>query len=104
MNEQISTAQLIDFLDKRVILPVLTLFNRLEARPRTHDFDRALRAEVRDALWMLTKQWQMGEFKADDAGSLVSSKMYIEKTMLTKYKPAEHPAEALDDKWRYRDG
>lgn len=98
MNEQISTAQLIDFLDKKVILPVLTLFNRLEARPRTHDFDRALRAEVRDALWMLTKQWQMGEFKGDDAGSLVSSKMYIEKTMLTKYKPAEHPAETLDDK------
>lgn len=98
MNEQVSTAQLIDFLDKKVILPVLTLFNRLEARPRTHDFDRALRAEVRDALWMLTKQWQMGEFKGDDAGSLVSSKMYIEKTMLTKYKPAEHPTEALDDK------
>lgn len=98
MNEQISTAQLIDFLAKNVILPVLPLFNRLEARPRTHDFDRALRAEVRDALWMLTKQWQMGEFKADDAGSVVSSKMYIEKTMLTKYKPAEHPAETFDDK------
>lgn len=98
MNEQISTAQLIDFLNKKVILPVLPLFNRLEARPRTRDFDRALRAEVRDALWMLTKQWQMGEFRAEDAGSLVSSKMYIEKTMLTKYQPAEHPAEAFDDK------
>ena len=30
--------------------------------------DRALRAEVRDPLWMLTRQWQMGEFQGDDAG------------------------------------
>lgn len=97
MNEQLSTAQLLDFLDKKVILPTLTVFNRLEARPRTHDFDRALRAEIRDALWMLTKQWQMGEFKMDDAGSPVSSKMYVEKTMLTKYKPAGYPAVAFDD-------
>lgn len=97
MNEQISTSQLIDFFEKKVILPVLPVFNRLEARPRTHDFDRALRAEIRDALWMLTKQWQMGEFKADDTGSPISSKMYIDKTMLTKYKPAEHPAEVFDD-------
>jgi len=97
MNEQIPTAQLLEFLDKKVILPTLTVLNRLEARPRTHDFDQALRAEIRDALWMLTKQWQMGEFKMDDAGSLVSSKMYIEKTILTKYKPAGHPAEAFDD-------
>ena len=43
------------------------MWNRLEGRPRQHDFDRALKAEVRDALWMLTKQWQMGELTGDDA-------------------------------------
>ena len=51
--------------------PTITHWNRLEGRPRTEDFDRALRAEVRDALWMLSKQWQMGEFKGDDAGSTI---------------------------------
>ena len=40
----------------------VTIWNRLEGRPRSVDFTRALRAEVRDALWMLTRQWQMGEF------------------------------------------
>ena len=40
--------------------PTVTLWNRLEGRPRTRGFDRALRAEVRDALWMLTRQWQIG--------------------------------------------
>ena len=29
-------------------------------------------AEVRDPLWMLARQWQLGEFRGDDAGSAVS--------------------------------
>jgi hypothetical protein len=97
MNNQLSTAQLLQFIGKKLILSTLPVFNRLEGRPRTHDFDRALRAEVRDALWMLTKQWQMGEFRGDDAGSPVSSKLYLEKTMFTKYQPAQHGTEAFDD-------
>ena len=97
MNNQLSTAQLVQFLDKKLILSAMPVFNRLEGRPRTHDFDQALRAEVRDALWMLTKQWQMGEFRGDDAGSPVSSRLHLEKTMLTKYQPAQHAAVAFDD-------
>lgn len=97
MSEQLTTIQLQNFIDKKIMLPALPVFNRLEARPRTHNFDRALRAEIRDALWMLTKQWQMGEFKGDDAGSPVSSKVHIEKTKITKYKAASHAAEAFDD-------
>ena len=49
--------------------PTITTWNRLEARPRSQTFDRALQAEVRDALWLLSKQWQMGEFRGSDAGS-----------------------------------
>lgn len=56
-------------------LPAVTRWNRLEGRPRTHDFDRALKAEVRDALWMLTRQWQLGEFLGDDAGSPVLARI-----------------------------
>ncbi|MGH9175428.1 MAG: hypothetical protein ACRD1H_13775, partial [Vicinamibacterales bacterium] len=47
--------------------PSITAYNRLEARARTEDFERSLRAEVRDPLWMLTRQWQMGELEAEDA-------------------------------------
>jgi hypothetical protein len=97
MSEQLATEQLLQFFEKNLILAAMPVFNRLEARPRTHDFDQALRAEIRDALWMLAKQWQAGEFLADDAGSPVSSKMYLEKTMLTKYRPAQHASEAFDD-------
>jgi len=70
--------------------PTVTVFNRLEGRPRTLAFDRALRAEVRDPLWMLTKQWQMGEFRGADAGSPVSSRLLLQTTRLTKYQPDGH--------------
>lgn len=43
--------------------------NRLEARPRSREFNRSLRAEIRDPVWMLARQWQMKEFKAEDRGS-----------------------------------
>jgi hypothetical protein len=66
--------------------PTALMWNRLEGRPRTHHFDRALKAEVRDALWMLTKQWQTGEFKADDAGSPVFAKIHVSTSQLDQYK------------------
>lgn len=78
------------------LFPAITTWNRLEARPRSQTFDRALRAEVRDALWMLTKQWQMGEFRGHDAGSPVFAKLLMEKTRLTKYKPAGSALQPFD--------
>jgi len=71
----------------RRLFPSVTTWNRLEARPRMTNFDRALRAEVRDPLWMLTKQWQMGEFRGSDAGSPVFAKLQMATTRLTKYRP-----------------
>src|SRR6266581_4417254 len=72
---------------ERRLFPSVTVWNRLEGRPRTQSFDRALRAEVRDALWMLTKQWQMGEFRGSDTGSPVFAKLQVDTTRLTKYRP-----------------
>lgn len=56
-------------------VPSITVYNRLEPTPRTLDFDRSLRAEVRDAMWMLTRQWQFGEFKGEDAATAVTTKI-----------------------------
>jgi hypothetical protein len=72
-------------------LPSVTVYNRLEGRPRTIAFDRSLRAEVRDALWMLTRQWQVGEFAADDAGSPILSQLHVERTAFSEYGPREFP-------------
>jgi hypothetical protein len=44
-------------------------WNRLEPRPRSPEIADALGARVRDPLWILTRQWQWGEFSGEDAGS-----------------------------------
>ena len=78
------------------LFPSITTWNRLEARPRSQIFDRALKAEIRDALWMLAKQWQMGEFRGSDAGSPVFAKVLMATTRLTKYRPASGAAQLFD--------
>ena len=83
-------AQQIDPALKNLLLSAnfraaITLWNRLEGRPRKEDFDRSLRAEVRDPLWMLTRQWQFGEFKGEDAGSAVKARVQLNTTRIDRY-------------------
>lgn len=68
--------------------PTITAWNRLEGRPRRDDLGRALRAEVRDALWMLTRQWQTGEFHGEDAGAPIAVKVAMRTAPVTAYQPA----------------
>ena len=50
-------------------MPSITTWTRLEPRPRAPALAPTLSARVRDPLWMLTRQWQVGEFRGEDAGS-----------------------------------
>ena len=90
MPNQITRTDLHVELQER-LLPKLMLWNRLEGRPRTANFNHALKAEVRDALWMVTRQWQMGEYQWDDAGSPIFTKLHMATTQFTKYCPTSHP-------------
>lgn len=68
-------------------------WNRLEGRPRAEDFERALRAEVRDPLWFLTRQWQFLELKGDDAGSPIEARIALRQTKLARYAARGGPAQ-----------
>ena len=46
-----------------------TYFVRLEPRSTTGDLAPGLAARVADPLWLLGRQWQLGELLADDAPS-----------------------------------
>lgn len=47
----------------------ITYWNRLEPRPRGREVLDSLQARVRDPLWFLTRQYQMGEFQGEDAAA-----------------------------------
>ncbi|MFF1821331.1 hypothetical protein ACFVWG_28775 [Kribbella sp. NPDC058245] len=76
-------------------LPTVGLWNRLEGRPRTTDFSRALRAEVRDPLWMLSRQWQLGEFRGSDGGSPVTATYHVEVTTPSRFRPGDGAVQEL---------
>jgi len=60
----------------------ITAYNRLETSARVAGFDRSLKAEIRDPLWMLTRQWQFGEFQGDDAGTAIGTKILGKHTLM----------------------
>jgi hypothetical protein len=65
--------------------PSIIRWNRLEGRPRRADFDRSLRAEVRDPLWMLCRQWQFGEFAGEDAGSAIAARTQVSVSKVNRF-------------------
>ncbi|HEV2887932.1 MAG TPA: hypothetical protein VGX49_13545 [Jatrophihabitans sp.] len=77
--------------------PAITAWNRLEARPRTPDFSRSLRAEVRDPLWFLTRQWQLGELEAEDAASPIDARLLTRQATLDRVRLGAGPAQVFDD-------
>lgn len=48
---------------------------------------RSLQAQIRDPLWLLARQWQVGEFGGEDGGSPVQATTGIETQPLTGYRP-----------------
>lgn len=64
-----------------------TIWSRVEPRPRSDDMGRALQAQIRDALWMLGRQWQVGEFLGSDGGSPLQATIATESQPLTTYRP-----------------
>ena len=67
--------------------PSITTWTRIEPQPRDATLARSLQAQIRDPLWMLARQWQVGEFAGDDAGSPVQATMGVETQPLTGYRP-----------------
>jgi hypothetical protein len=81
----------------KLMLPTIVSWNRLEGAPRTHNFDKAIKAEVRDALWMMTKQWQMGEFNGEDAGSPIEAKVQVQHTEIQQYTTGNNSEVDISD-------
>ncbi|MGI8771235.1 MAG: hypothetical protein ACR2JE_07350 [Acidobacteriaceae bacterium] len=88
------------FANEVLKIPSITTWTRLEPRPREDSMQRSLQAQVRDPLWFLTRQWQVGEFLWDDAGSPVQATLDVEQRSITTYRPGPNDANtvAIDPK------
>lgn len=69
----------------------------MEPRPRQSEFDKVLESGVYDALWMLTRQWQFGEFQGEDTGSAIFAKIRMQTSRISRTKTANGTAQAYSD-------
>ena len=72
-------------------MPSITIWNRLEPRSRLNDLTSGLEARVYDPLWLLARQWQVGEFEGRDAGSPVVASVQSTAAALDRYTVAGQP-------------
>lgn len=79
------------------VVPTIVSWNRLEGRPRRKDFAQALKVEVRDPLWMITRQWQFGEFIAEDAGSPITAKIAYSTDGVSEFRAGAGGVKAYAD-------
>lgn len=54
-------------------------------------------AGVHDALWILTQQWRVGEFRGEDAGTLIKAKIETRSTRLNRFKSRDGAVEAFNN-------
>lgn len=69
-----------------------TTWHRLEPDVRHEDPTLGIRAAVHDPLWLLGRQWQVGEMGGEDAASPVAVRIASVEHPLTRFKPANGEA------------
>jgi hypothetical protein len=67
--------------------PSITTWTRIEPLPCDDSMQQSLQQYVRDPLWILGRQYQFGEFLADDRGSPAHAMVQVEFRTITTYRP-----------------
>jgi hypothetical protein len=94
----------------------ITSWTRLEPQCSNADIGASTSARLFDPLWLMTRQWQMGEFQAEDTGSPVQAHVRATNAALTRcyfgelskdtsappYDPTHAPLETLVERRRMR--
>ena len=63
----------------------ITTWMRLEPGCRNLDMSKGLQARIYDPLWLLARQWQLGEFQGEDNGSPAIAQIKGESSRLTRF-------------------
>jgi len=59
---------------------------RLEGSTRSDEVETGLQAQIGDALWILARQWQVGEFRGEDAASPVLARYQMRTAQVTGFR------------------
>ena len=69
----------------------ITTWMRLEPGCRNPDMNTGLQARIYDPLWLMARQWQMGEFQGEDNGSPAMAHFEAESSRLTRFHAGAIP-------------
>jgi hypothetical protein len=64
------------------------IWQKIQPVPTNDDVAEALRGEIHDPLWLLSRQWQLGEFNAEDAGMATFAHLVTTSTPVQRFLPA----------------
>src|SRR5262245_9885107 len=77
-------------------MPSITIWNRIEPRCRATGLEPGLEARVHDPLWLLARQWQVGEFAGRDTGSPVSVEIQSTSAAFDRFAIGTGTGQAYD--------
>lgn len=95
----------------------ITSWTRLEPQCANADIGTSSNARLFDPLWLMTRQWQVGEFQGEDTGSPVQARVRATNAALTRcyfgelsakntaappYDPTRAPLETMVERRRMR--
>ena len=66
---------------------VIGPWDRIEGSPHDDELDAGVEAHLADPLWLLTRQWQVGELRADDAARPVAARLEWRAAPVQTYRP-----------------
>ncbi len=69
-------------------------WTRLEPQSVSGDPSPGLEARVHDPLWLLARQWQLGEFAGEDTGSPVTVQVTSQVLPVVSFRPGDDPTVA----------
>ena len=67
-------------------------FTRLEPQSVSGDPSPGLEARIHDPLWMLSRQWQLGEFHGEDVGTPTAVHVLASAARATAWQPGDPSA------------
>jgi hypothetical protein len=66
-------------------------WTRIEAMGRGLGLEEGTQACIADPLWMIGRQWQVGELRGDDAARPAAARVTVGTASVDRYRPAETP-------------